>query len=183
MRSNLELEDFLYDVPEVVGEWLGDRLFQESFDGENENWIYYTKEKNGLVSFLVNKGDIKAQNSAYLSSGPDTIKVTNTLTDTQRERVKELLELTMEAEYVDYCISTIKYMKYHHKFERLSNDGRFSTLINLTNSFIEVRNMLDKIEERERILNLFDYDPMEKLEELEGEIEEKSFVPDFKGKV
>lgn len=183
MRSNLELEDFLYQVPEVIEEWLGDRLFQEDFDEKNENWFYYTKEKNGTVKFLVNKGNTKAQNSAYLSSGPDIINVTNSLSDTQKDRVERLLRLTMEADYDDYCVAKIKYMKEHHRFERLDNDERFSTLINLTNAFIELKDMLLKMNSEERVLDLFDYNPLKRLEELKKEVEEKSFVPDYKSKL
>lgn len=183
MRSNLKLKDFLYEVPEIIQEWLGDRTFQEDFSEKNENWFYSTKEKNGVISFLVSKGNTKAENSVFITSGPDTINVTNNLSDTQKERVERLLRLTVGAEYDDYCVAKIKYMIKHHKFERLDNNGRFSTLIDLTNAFIEVKNMLDKMNEEERILELFEYDPLNRLEELEKEIDNKSFVPNFKSEI
>lgn len=182
MDSEFFIEDFLYYVPEKMDNTLGDKPFQKDFDNQNENWIYYRKEKNDYIQFLVKKGNKKVENSVYISSGVDVINVSNELSDNQEERLERLLRLTMEADYVDYCVSKVKYMKKHNKFRRLSNDERFSTLIYQTNSFIEVEKMVKGVEDENRIRDLFDFDPLNKLEKLRREVDEKSFVPNFKSK-
>ena len=167
-----KITDLIKFPDDLIINRLGDLTFIKVSSEFASGTHFQYETDRGTIQLIVQFNPINdLENSVLMVTPVGYVRLTDGFKEP--DRFDEISNLMLNWEFEEFAEARIRWMNYKNVWKRKGHS--FSDLINQTNNFIELKNLIDN--STRDLTHLVDFNPNQKLNDNKAEIKDRSFVP------